>query len=58
MIAPSRVAQIRESRDPDAAGVDWAGLVTFSLGLFLLVFALVRGNDSPFGPSSPSSNPA
>jgi EmrB/QacA subfamily drug resistance transporter len=33
-----------ESRDPDAAGLDWAGLVTFSGALFLLNFALLRGN--------------
>ena len=26
------------------AGVDWPGVVTFSTSLFLLVFALVRGN--------------
>jgi predicted MFS family arabinose efflux permease len=36
-------------RDPDATGVDWAGLVTFSSGLFLLVFALVRGNAEGWG---------
>jgi EmrB/QacA subfamily drug resistance transporter len=45
-VALTRVA---ESRDPDAAGVDWAGLVTFSLGLFLLIFALVRGNPEGWG---------
>src|ERR671939_171415 len=43
------LARVAESRDPDAAGVDWAGLVTFSLGLFLLVFALVRGNAEGWG---------
>jgi EmrB/QacA subfamily drug resistance transporter len=31
-------------RDPSAR-IDWAGLVTFSAGLFCLVFALIRGND-------------
>ena len=41
--------RVNESRDPDAAGVDWAGLVTFSAGLFLLVFALVRGNAEGWG---------
>src|SRR3954465_10728166 len=35
---------VRESRDPEAARIDWAGLVTFSTALFALVFALVRGN--------------
>ena len=32
-------------RDPHALRLDWAGLVTFSGSLFLLVFALLRGND-------------
>ena len=41
--------RVEESSDPDAAGVDWAGLVTFSGGLFLLVFALVRGNPEGWG---------
>jgi EmrB/QacA subfamily drug resistance transporter len=31
--------------DPAALRLDWAGLVTFSGGLFLLVLALTRGND-------------
>jgi EmrB/QacA subfamily drug resistance transporter len=43
------LARVEESRDPEAAGVDWAGLVTFSSGLFLLVFALVRGNAEGWG---------
>ena len=39
------VARVPESeRDPNSR-IDWAGLVTFSLGLFCLVFALIRGND-------------
>ena len=38
------LARVAESSDPEHGGVDWAGLVTFSGGLFLLVFALVRGN--------------
>ena len=46
VVALTRVA---ESRDPDAAGVDWGGLATFSAGLFLLVFALVRGNPEGWG---------
>ena len=41
--------KVAESRDPNATGVDWAGLVTFSGALFLLVFALVRGNDAGWG---------
>jgi len=38
------LAKVSESSDPEHGGVDWAGLVTFSGGLFLLVYALVRGN--------------
>jgi EmrB/QacA subfamily drug resistance transporter len=37
--------KLRESRDPNATRVDWAGTATFSTALFLLVLALVRGND-------------
>ena len=40
---------ISEARDPNAPGIDWAGLVTFSGGLFLLVFALIRGNAEGWG---------
>jgi EmrB/QacA subfamily drug resistance transporter len=43
------LARVQESRDPHATGVDWAGLLTFSGALFLLVFALVRGNDMGWG---------
>lgn len=38
------LAKVSESSDPEHGGIDWAGLVTFSGGLFLLVYALVRGN--------------
>ena len=38
-----------ESRDPNATRIDWGGLVTFSTALFLLVLALVRGNDEGWG---------
>jgi EmrB/QacA subfamily drug resistance transporter len=43
------LARVVESRDPEHGGVDWPGLVTFSGGLFMLVFALVRGNDEGWG---------
>ena len=43
------VTRVGESSDPDAAGIDWGGLVTFSAGLFLLIFALVRGNAEGWG---------
>jgi EmrB/QacA subfamily drug resistance transporter len=38
------MTRVGESRDRDAQGVDWPGVVTFSASLFLLIFALVRGN--------------
>jgi EmrB/QacA subfamily drug resistance transporter len=41
--------KVAESRDPNATRIDWGGLLTFSLGLFLLVLALVRGNDEGWG---------
>ncbi len=41
--------EVDESRDPEGTGVDWGGLITFSASLFLLVFALVRGNDKGWG---------
>ena len=40
---------ISENRDPNAPGIDWPGLFTFSGGLFLLVFALIRGNAEGWG---------
>lgn len=41
--------KVAESRDPNATRIDWGGLVTFSSALFLLVLALVRGNDEGWG---------
>lgn len=41
---PVATRRLRESRDPDADGVDWWGTVTLSTGLFLGVFALTRGD--------------
>ncbi|HYH89205.1 MAG TPA: MFS transporter [Solirubrobacteraceae bacterium] len=38
------VRQVRESRDPDPKPVDWPGVATLSTGLFLIVFAVLRGN--------------
>jgi EmrB/QacA subfamily drug resistance transporter len=43
------LTQVSDSRDPNATGVDWAGLVTFSGSLFMLVFALVQGNEKGWG---------
>jgi EmrB/QacA subfamily drug resistance transporter len=41
--------RLRESRDPNATRVDWAGVATFSVSLFLLVLAAVRGNEEGWG---------
>ncbi|HEY1274684.1 MAG TPA: MFS transporter [Thermoleophilaceae bacterium] len=41
--------RLRESRDPNATRIDWAGVATFSGALVLLVLALVRGNDEGWG---------
>jgi EmrB/QacA subfamily drug resistance transporter len=43
------MSQVQESRDPNARGVDWIGLVTFSGALFTLVLALIKGNDKGWG---------
>ena len=43
------LSQVSESRDPNATGVDWIGLVTFSGSLFLLVFAMIQGNEKGWG---------
>jgi EmrB/QacA subfamily drug resistance transporter len=39
------LTRIAESKDTHTRKVDWVGFISFSLSLFLLVFALVRGND-------------
>ncbi len=41
--------KLRESRDPNATRIDWAGVATFSAALFMFVLALVRGNDEGWG---------
>ena len=41
--------KLRESRDPNATRIDWPGVASFSAGLFMLVLALVRGNDEGWG---------
>lgn len=38
------LTKVGESRDPDPSPVDWPGVATLSLGLFLIVFAVLRGN--------------
>jgi EmrB/QacA subfamily drug resistance transporter len=41
--------KLRESRDPNATRVDWAGVAIFSGALFALVLALLRGNAERWG---------
>ena len=43
------LGKVRESRDPNARGIDWLGLVTFSIANTLLVYALIRGNALGWG---------
>jgi EmrB/QacA subfamily drug resistance transporter len=38
-----------ESRDPAARRIDWPGQISLAAGLFLLVFALIRGNEYGWG---------
>jgi EmrB/QacA subfamily drug resistance transporter len=42
-------AWLRESRDPRARRLDWPGQLALCGGLFLLVLALLRGNDEGWG---------
>src|SRR5579862_7214690 len=39
------LTRIAKSKDPNARHIDWVGFLSFSISLFLLVFALVRGNE-------------
>jgi EmrB/QacA subfamily drug resistance transporter len=45
-VAFAAVAQlrVRETRDPASPPVDWAGVALLSTALFMLVFAILRGN--------------
>ena len=45
------LTQIQESRDPNKRRVDWVGFISFSASLFVLVFALIRGNDDGWSSS-------
>src|SRR3954462_9528666 len=38
------LTQVEESHAPSGARIDWPGLVTFSAGLFALIYGLIRGN--------------
>jgi EmrB/QacA subfamily drug resistance transporter len=48
VLTMTRLANLKA---PDPSPIDWLGLGTFSLGLFALIFGLIRGN--PEGWSSP-----
>jgi EmrB/QacA subfamily drug resistance transporter len=41
--------RVKNSERDRTASIDWLGLVTFSAGLFCLVFAMIRGNDDGWG---------
>lgn len=43
------LTRVQESRDPTKRKIDVIGFITFSVALFMLVFALVRGNDNGWG---------
>jgi EmrB/QacA subfamily drug resistance transporter len=43
------LGQVEESHAPSGGRIDWPGLVTFSGGLFALIFALIRGNAEGWG---------
>jgi len=43
------LTRIQESKEPNQRRIDWIGLTSFSAALFMLVFALVRGNAHGWG---------
>ncbi len=43
------ITKIAESKDPQGRSIDWIGTVTFTGALFLLVFAIIRGNSEGWG---------
>jgi EmrB/QacA subfamily drug resistance transporter len=43
------LSKVDRSRDPHTRRIDWIGFISFSLALFMLVYALVRGNDAGWG---------
>lgn len=43
------IPRMRETRDPDAAGLDWPGTVTFSSTLALFTFGVIQAPESGWG---------
>jgi EmrB/QacA subfamily drug resistance transporter len=43
------LTQMTESKGPGRRRIDWIGFISFAASLFMLVFALVRGNSSGWG---------
>jgi predicted MFS family arabinose efflux permease len=43
------MARVRESRDPAGTRIDWMGTALFTVALFLLVLALIRGDTLGWG---------
>jgi EmrB/QacA subfamily drug resistance transporter len=43
------MARVRESRDPTGKRIDWSGTASFTVALFLLVLALIRGDTLGWG---------
>lgn len=52
LLVMAAIPAMRESRDPGATRVDWAGTATFTIALFLITFAMVEGPQQ--GWSSPA----
>src|SRR5919106_2060187 len=46
VLTVTRLANVKAT---EAEPIDWAGLVTFSAALFLLIFGLIRGNPEGWG---------
>jgi EmrB/QacA subfamily drug resistance transporter len=43
------LAKVAESRNPEARRIDWPGTFTFTAALFMMVFAIIRGNTEGWG---------
>lgn len=49
LILTTGTSRIRESRDPDAHGIDWPGTILFTAALVLLTFGIVQGPQDGWG---------